>query len=113
MNSSDVSVTQTIVRLSDRAGLDKVLATMPNKGPLRKQLLKDEPGTSSTYHPLTRTYYSIASDGQTLMCFTVRPVSGSQAAAIDTELQSVEEWGVKSFLEAVHRALGGTLTHVV
>ena len=103
----DMNILTTMARLSDRVEMRRFLASIPNGEQLAKVLEAGNPVSTRAYEDETRTARFVESDGETVMCFKVSPITVDQAEMIELKWEGAVALSEAAFEKAVELALGG------
>ncbi len=99
------------VRLDDTAAVQSLLSPIRDDGNLAKMLRERQSGFSHAYEEESRIGRFIASNGVTVMSFSVTGVTRQEAASIAEECERIAVWDMYEIRKAADRALGGSLEH--
>jgi hypothetical protein len=102
-----ILMTTTTARLNDQVEMGKFLASIPNGEQLAKVLEGGSPVSTRAYEDETRTARFVESDGKTVMCFRVTPITIDQAEMIELKWEGTLALSEAAFEKAVELALEG------
>jgi len=100
------------VRLDDMAAVKSLLLPIQDNGNLAKMLRERQSGFAHTYEQESRIGHFIASNGVTVMSFSVTGVTCQEAASIAEECERIAVWDIYEIRKAADRALGASLERV-
>jgi hypothetical protein len=98
----------TKVRLDDTAAVKSLLLPTQDNGNLVKMLSDRQSGFSYAYEEESRVGRFIASNGVTVMSFSVAGVTREEAASIARECERIAVWDMYEIRNAADRALGAS-----
>jgi hypothetical protein len=96
-------------RLDDAAAVESLLLPIRDHGNLTKMFNEHRSGFSHAYEEESRIGRFIASNGVTVMSFSVTSVSREEAASIAQECERMAVWDMYEIRKATDRVLGGAL----
>jgi hypothetical protein len=97
------------VHFDDTAAVKSLLLQIQDYGNLVKMLSERQSGFSYAYEQETRIGRFIASNGATMMSFSVPGVTRQEAASIAEECERIAVWNMYEIRKAADRALGTSL----
>jgi hypothetical protein len=102
-----------LAHLGDAAALDELLAPMRDGAALKRKLRVGFCGHKYSYDVQTRIARCLLTNGEIVACYSVTEVSLEEAKLIAAACEDLSEWSMRTFQEAVARALGaeGRRTH--
>jgi hypothetical protein len=103
----DAEIETLTARLDDVAEMTRFLASVPDSTELAKVLDDRKPVSTRAYEDETWTARFVESDGRTVMCFKIAPVTIDQAEMIEMQWERNVAMSETAFKRAVERALGG------
>lgn len=103
----DMKILTTTARLDDQVEMREFLASIPNGEQLAKVLEAGNPVSTRAYEDETRTARFVESDGETVMCFKVSPITIDQAEMIELKWEGTVALSEAAFEKAVELALEG------
>jgi len=103
----DAEIETITARLDDQAEMTKFLASVPDSKELAKVLDDRKPVSTRAYEDETWTARFVESDGTTVMCFKIAPVTIDQAEMIEMQWERNIALSEAAFKRAVEQALGG------
>ena len=103
----DAEIETLTARLDDAAELTRFLASVPDSAELAKVLDDRKPVSTRAYEDETWTARFVESDGKTVMCFKIAPVTIDQAEMIEMQWERNVALSETAFKRAVEQALGG------
>ena len=103
----DAEIETITARLDDGAEMTLFLASLPDSTELAKLLDAGKPVSTRAYEDETWTARFVESDGQTVMCFKIAPVTIDQAEMIEMQWERNIALSETAFKTAVEQALGG------
>ena len=103
----DMKILTTTARLDDQVEMGEFLASIPNGEQLAKVLEAGNPVSTRAYEDETLTARFVESDGQTVMCFKVTPITIDQAEMIELKWEGTVALSEAAFEKAVELALEG------
>jgi len=95
------------VRLDDTAAVKSLLPILDN-GDLARMLRERQSGISYAYEEESGMGRFIASNGVTVMSFSITRITRQQAASIAAECEQMAVWDVHEIRKTTDRALGGS-----
>jgi hypothetical protein len=101
----DMKILTTTARLNDQVEMREFLASIPNGEHLAKVLEAGNPVSTRAYEDETRTARFVESDGKTVMCFKVAPITIDQAEMIELKWEGTVALSEAAFEKAVELAL--------
>lgn len=107
-----LKIVLTKVRLDDSAAVKSLLLPIQNDGDLVKLLSQRQSGFSYAYEEESRIGRFIASNGTTVMSFSVAGITPQEAASIAGECERIAVWGMYEIRKAADRALGVSFERV-
>jgi hypothetical protein len=96
------------VRLDDTAAVKSLLLSTQDNGNLVKMLSERQSGFSCAYEEESRVGRFIASNGVTVMSFSVAGVTRQEAESIAQECERIAVWDMYEIRKAADRALGAS-----
>ena len=99
------------VRLDDAAAVQTIILPIQEYGNLAKMLSERKSGFSHAYEEESRVGRFIASNGVTVMSFSVTGVTRQEAASIARECERIAVWDMYEIRKATDRALGASFEH--
>ncbi len=96
------------VRLDDTAAVQSLLSPIREDANLAKMLRERQSGFSHAYEEESRIGRFIASNGVTVMSFSVTGVTRQEAASIAEECERIAVWDMYEIRKAADRALGAS-----
>ncbi len=102
----DAQISTTIARLDDDAEMARFLARIPDAEGLARVLESGKPISTRAYEDETWTARFVESDGKTVMCFKVVPITIDQAEMIELRWERDVVLSETAFAKAVELALG-------
>jgi hypothetical protein len=96
------------VRLDDTAAVKSLLSPLQDNGNLLKMLSEHESGISFVYEEESRIGRFVASNGVTVMSFSIIGITRGQAASIAEECGQIAVWDMLEIRKATDRALGAS-----
>jgi hypothetical protein len=93
-------------RFDDRAAVESLLLSMQDNANLARMLSARQSGISYAYEADSRLGRFIASNGVTVMSFSITGITHSQAASIAEECEQIAVWDMLEIRKATDRALG-------
>ena len=93
-------------RLDDPVAVESLLLPIQEYGNLAKMLNERQSGFSYAYEEEARIGRFIASNGITVMSFSITGVSREEAASIAQECEHIAVWDMYEIRKAADRALG-------
>lgn len=103
----DAEIETISARLDDVADMTRFLASVPDAQELAKVLDDRKPVSTRAYEDETLTARFVESDGRTVMCFKIAPVTIDQAEMIEMQWERNIALSETAFKRAVEQALGG------
>jgi hypothetical protein len=103
----DAEIETITARLDDEAEMTRFLASVPDSKELAKVLDVRKPVSTRAYEDETWTARFVESDGRTVMCFKIAPVTIDQAEMIEMQWERNIALSETAFKRAVEQALGG------
>jgi hypothetical protein len=103
----DAEIETITARLDDVAEMTEFLASVPDGKELAKVLDDRNPVSTRAYEDETWTARFVESDGRTVMCFKIAPVTIDQAEMIEMQWERNIALSETAFKKAVEQALGG------
>jgi hypothetical protein len=103
----DAEIETITARLDDVAEMTRFLASVPDSQELAKVLDDRNPVSTRAYEDATWTARFVESDGRTVMCFKIAPVTIDQAEMIEMQWERNIALSETAFKRAVEQALGG------
>jgi len=107
-----LKIVLTKLRLDDTAAVKSLLLPIQNNGDLVKLLSKRHSGFSYAYEEESRIGRFIASNGTTVMSFSVTGITRQEAASIAGECERIAVWDMYEIRKAADRALGASFERV-
>ena len=98
----------TKARLDDSAAVNSLLLPIQDHRILAKMLSERQSGFSYAYEEESRIGRFIASNGVTVMSFSVTGVTRREAASIAEECERIAVWDMYEIRKAADRALGAS-----
>ena len=95
-------------RLDDAAAVESILLPIQEYSNLAKMLSERQSGFSYAYEEEARIGRFLASNGITVMSFSITGVTLQEAASIAHECESIAVWDMYEIRKAADRALGVT-----
>jgi hypothetical protein len=102
----------TKVRLDDLAAVTSLLLPIQDHGNLAKMLSGRQSGFSYAYEEESRIGRFIASNGVTVISFSVTAVTRQEAASIAEECERIAVWDMYEIRKAADRALRASFERV-
>jgi len=102
----------TKVRLDNSAAVTSLLLPIQEHGNLAKMLSERQSGFSYAYEEESRIGRFVASNGVTVMSFSVIGVTRQEAASIAEECERIAVWDMYEIRKAADRALGASFERV-
>jgi hypothetical protein len=96
------------VRLDDTAAVSSLLLPIKDNGSVVRMLTERQSGISYAYEEESRIGRFIASNGVTVMSFSITGITRSQAASIAEECEQIAVWDMLEIRKATDRALGAS-----
>jgi hypothetical protein len=96
------------VRLDDTAAVESLLLPIQDNGNLVRMLSERQSGISYAYEEESRIGRFIASNGVTVMSFSIAGITRQQAASIAEECEQIAVWDMLEIRKAADRALGAS-----
>jgi hypothetical protein len=96
------------VRLDDAAAVNSLVLPTHDKDNLVRMLNERQSGISHAYEEESRIGRFIASNGVTVMSFSISGITRRQAASIAEECEQIAVWDMLAIRKATDRALSGT-----
>src|ERR1700686_2153712 len=96
-------------RLDDSVAVKSLLLPIQEYGNLTKMFSERRSGFSYAYEEESRVGRFIASNGVTVMSFSVAGVTRQETASIAQECERIAVWGMYEIRKATDRALGASL----
>ncbi|HWX79009.1 MAG TPA: hypothetical protein VNZ02_02880 [Steroidobacteraceae bacterium] len=103
----DAEIETITARLDDVAEMTRFLASVPDSKELAKVLDDRKPVSTRAYEDETWTARFVESDGRTVMCFKIAPITIDQAEMIEMQWERNVALSETAFKRAVEQALGG------
>jgi hypothetical protein len=103
----DAEIETLTARLDDAAELTRFLASVPDSAELAKVLDDRRPVSTRAYEDETWTARFVESDGKTVVCFKIAPITIDQAEMIEMQWERNIALSETAFKRAVEQALGG------
>jgi hypothetical protein len=103
----DAEIETFTARLDDQAQMTMFLASVPDSAELARVLDDRKPISTRAYEDETWTARFVESDGKTVMCFKITPVTIDQAEMIEMQWERNIALSETAFKKAVEQALGG------
>jgi hypothetical protein len=103
----DAEIETITARLDDEAEMTMFLASVPDSAELARVLDDRNPISTRAYEDETWTARFVESDGKTVMCFKIAPVTIDQAEMIEMQWERNIALSETAFKKAVEQALGG------
>jgi hypothetical protein len=100
------------VRLDDTAAVKSLLLPIQDKGNLAKMLSERQSGFSYAYEEESRIGRFIASNGVTVMSFSITGVTRQETASIAEACEGIAVWDMYEIRKAADRALGASSERV-
>jgi len=97
------------VRLDDTAAVRSLLSPIRDDGTLTKMLRERQSGFSYRYEEESRVGRYLASNGLTVMSFSVAGVTRQEAASIAEECERIAVWDMYEIRKAADKVLGASL----
>lgn len=94
-------------RLDDAAEMTRFLASVPDSAELAKVLVDGKPVSTRAYEDETWTARFVESDGKSVVCFKIAPITIDQAELIEMQWERNITLSEAAFKQAVEQALGG------
>jgi hypothetical protein len=107
-----LKIVLTKVRLDDTAAVKSLLLPIQDNSDLAKLLSKRQSGFSYAYEEDSRIGRFVASNGATVMSFSVAGITRQEAAAIAWECERIAVWDMYEIRKAADRALGASFEPV-
>ena len=107
-----LKIVLTKVRLDDAAAVKSLLLPVQHNGDLAKLLRKRQSGFSYAYEQESRVGRFIASNGTTVMIFSIACITSQEAASIAKECERIAVWDMYEIRKAADRALGAPVERV-
>ncbi len=104
-----LKIVLTKVRLDDTAAVKSLQLPVQNNGGLAKMLSERQSGFSYAYEEESRIGRFIASNGTTVMSFSVAGITSQEAASIAGECERIAVWDMYEIRKAADRALGASI----
>ena len=98
-------------RLEDAPAVQSLLLPIQGHGNLTRMFSERRSGFSYAYEEESRVGRYIASNGVTVMSFSVTGVTREEAALIAQECERIAVWGMYEIRKATDRALGAAPEH--
>ena len=98
-------------RLDDTVAVKSLLLPIQEYGNLTKMFSERRSGFSHAYEEASRVGRFIASNGVTVMSFSVSGVTRQEAASIAQECERIAVWDMYEIRKATDRALGPSSEH--
>jgi hypothetical protein len=98
-------------RLDDTVAVKSLLLPIQEYGNLTKMFGERRSGFSYAYEEESRVGRFIASNGVTVMSFSVTGVTRQEAASIAQECERIAVWDMYEIRKATDRALGASFEH--
>jgi hypothetical protein len=101
-----LKIVLTKARLDDTAAVRSLLLPIRgNRDPATSMTVRQS-GFSYAYDEASRTGRFVASNGATVMSFSIEGLTRQEAAAIAEECERIAVWGMHEIRKAADRALG-------
>jgi hypothetical protein len=97
------------VRLDDTAAVKSLLLPIRDNGNLVRMLSERQSGISYAYEEESRMGRFVASNGVTVMSFSITDITRGQAASIAEECEQIAVWDMLEIRKATDRALSASL----
>jgi len=107
-----LKIVLTKVRLDDAAAVKSLLLAIQNNGDLAKLLRERQSGFSYAYEEESLAGRFIASNGTTVMIFSIARITSREAASIAEECERIAVWDMYEIRKAADRALGTSVERV-
>lgn len=107
-----LKIVLTKLRLDDTAAVQSLLLPIQNNVNLAKLLSERQSGFSHAYEEESRLGRFIASNGTTVMIFSVACITSQEAASIAEECERIAVWDMYEIRKATDRALGASIARV-
>jgi hypothetical protein len=95
-------------RLDDTAAVSSLLSPIRDNSDVVRMLSERESGISYAYEEESRVGRYIASNGVTVMSFSIGGITRGQAASIAAECGQIAVWDMLEIRKATDRALGAS-----
>ena len=102
-----MDIVTTTARLDNHEEMTKFLAAIPDSEELAKILDAGKPLSTRAYEDETWTARFVESDGKTVMCFKIGPVTIDQAEMIELQWERNVALSETAFKKTIEQALGG------
>ncbi len=112
MRKDTLKILLAKVRLDDAAAIKSLLSPVQVDGNLAKMLRERQSGFSYAYEEESGIGRFIASNGVTVMSFSVTGVTRQEAASIAEECERIAVWDMCEIRKAADRVLGASLDRV-
>jgi hypothetical protein len=99
------------VRLDDTAAVSSLLLPIQDNGNVVRMLTERESGLSYAYEEESHMGRFVASNGVTVMSFSIAGITREQAALIAEECEQIAVWDMLEIRKATDRALGASFDH--
>ena len=96
------------VRLDNTAAVKSLLLSIRGNHNLARMLSEHRSGFSYAYEEKPRIGRFIASNGVTVMSFSITGITGQQATSIAEECEQIAVWDMLEIRRAADRALGAS-----
>jgi hypothetical protein len=103
----DAEIETMTARLDNNAEMTRFLASVPDSAELAKVLDRGKPVSTRAYEDETWTARFVESDGKSVMCFKIAPITIDQAEMIEMQWERNIALSETAFRKAVEQALGG------
>ncbi|MGO9037949.1 MAG: hypothetical protein ACLPX1_16055 [Steroidobacteraceae bacterium] len=104
-----LKIVLTKLRLDTPAAVESLPSSIRNNRDLAKLLKERQSGFSYAYEEESRAGRYIASNGTTVMIFSIACLTSRQAASIAGECERIAVWNMYEIRKAADRALGASL----
>lgn len=112
MRKDTLKILLAKVRLDDSAAIKSLLSPIQVDGNLAKMLRERQSGFSYAYEEESAIGRFIASNGVTVMSFSVTGLTRREAASIAEECERIAVWDMYEIRKAADRVLGASLDRV-
>jgi hypothetical protein len=96
------------VRLDDTAAVKSLLSPIQDRVDLARMLSERQSGISYAYEAESRVGRFVASNGVTVMSFSIAGITRGQAASIAEECEQIVVWDMLEIRKATDRALSAS-----
>lgn len=107
-----LKIVLTKLRLDDTAAVKSLLLPTQNNANLAKLLSERQSGFAYAYEEESRVGRFIASNGTTVMIFSIACITSQEAASIAEECERIAVWDMYEIRKAADRALGASFERV-